>query len=574
MQKHFFVLLIVIGASVLAQHSARAQVKTEYTVDSSHLVLNDSLHTSDTAQSEDIDSIVTYKANDTIQYRIHDRIMHLVGKSEVHYEGQDLNAEIIDINFLTSILNGYGKPDSSGKNLLGTPVFNDKGELYNGSTMSYNFKTKRGNVMLAKTRIDEGLYFGDVIKRESEDVMFVKDGKYTTCDLPDPHYYFYSPKMKVILKDRVFAEPVVLFVEGVPLFAIPFGVFPNKSGRQSGLIIPGYGQETSRGFFVQHLGYFWAINDYADIATTTDLYTKGSAVFNSTLRYALRYDFSGSITGSYARTRFAPDDPIGTQWSLGIQHHQSIDPDTHLDANLQFESPNYLRTTSTNVNDLLQATIYSNASFATSWEHSSLSLNYERTQYLANNNISETPTLSYALQQFYPFRSDNTTPGNEQWYELIGLAYNGNAQAVHSTTNDSLGTTSMLHYAVQHSPTINFTPKFGYFSVTPSFTYTELWYPERVEQYMNPGDSVVSTKTDHGFYRVWSYSAGVGVSTRLYGIIQPDIFGITAIRHTLTPTISLSYQPDFSSPNYNYYGSYYDYKQKTNVQYSYFQNEI
>ncbi|HET7153663.1 MAG TPA: hypothetical protein VFJ29_07825, partial [Candidatus Kapabacteria bacterium] len=185
MQKHILVLLFVIGACIVARDSARAQTHTNYTAtDSSHLVLTDSLQKKDTTQSDDIDSIVTYKANDTIQYKINQRVMHLVGKSEVHYEGQDLSSEIIDINFLTSVLNGYGKPDSSGKNMLGTPIFNDKGELYNGSAMTYNFKTKRGDVTLAKTKIDEGLYFGDVIKRESEDVMFVKDGKYTTCDLP------------------------------------------------------------------------------------------------------------------------------------------------------------------------------------------------------------------------------------------------------------------------------------------------------------------------------------------------------------------------------------------------------
>jgi len=560
----------VFRAPDTTRDSAISPVRRDSSKDSS------ALKASQDSSEEGIDSIVTYKASDTILYNIHNRTMHLAGKAETQYEGQDLSSQDIDVDFNTSMLTSYGTPDSAGKGELGTPIFNDKGEMYNGNTITYNFKSKQGTVVLANTKIENGFYYGDKIKRESDEIIFVQNGKYTTCDLPHPHYYFASPEMEVILKDKVFAEPVYFYVDDVPLFAVPFGVFPNKSGRQSGLIIPGYGEETSRGFFLQNLGYFWAINDYADLATTTNLYTKGSTAYNATFRYKLLYDFSGNITAGFARTRFAPDDPITTQWNLTINHDQTIDPDTHLDAHLNFESQQYLQTTSTNINDLLQAIIYSQASFAKSWDFSSLGVNYERSQNLQTKDINETPSVTYTLQQFYPFRSANTTPGNEQWYELFGVAYSGNISGAHNVNYDTLGNlvSNTFMYGAQHSPSISFTPKFGQFSVTPSFNYSELWYPVRVLQYKTPGDSVVQTTTQKGFYRIWWYDASVSASTRVYGIVNPDILGVTAIRHTLIPTISFTYQPDFSSPGYNYYGLYYDWQTNQNVQYSYFQNEI
>lgn len=535
-----------------------------------------SIKTPRDSSDEGIDSIVTYSAKDSIVYRIHSRSMHLVNKAEAIYEAQHITSHIIDVDFVTSNVTSYGIPDSSGKNQLGTPIFDDKGELYQGNAITYNFRTKQGTVVLANTKMETGYYYGDKIKRVSEDVMFVKNGRYTTCDLPHPHFYFESPEMEVILKDRVFAEPVYFYVDSVPLFVIPFGVFPNKEGRQSGILIPGYGDETTRGFFLQNLGYYFALNDYTDFAATTDLYTKGSSTYTGTFRYDLRYDFTGNITAGYARTRFEPDDPITTQWNFQLNHDQTIDPQTQLDAHLNFESQQYLQTTSTNINDLLQSIIYSQASGAHSWDFSSLGLNYERSQNLETKDVSQSASTTYTLQQFYPFRSSETVPGSEKWYELLGVAYSGNFQAAQSVNYDTLGNllTNTFQYGVQHSPTISFTPKLGQISLTPSFTYSELWYPERVLQYKNPGDSLVETTTEKGLYRVWWYNTSVSATTRLYGIVEPDIFGVTAIRHTLIPSISLTYQPDFSTPRYSYYGTYYDWQSQQNVQYSYFQNEI
>lgn len=522
---------------------------------------------------DDVDSVVTYQANDTILYRVNARTMRLTGKSEARYQGQKLNADVMDIDFTTSTLTAKGRSDSSGRSTLGTPVFDDRGELYKGNTLIYNFKTKRGNILLSSTKLDNGYYYADKVFRETDKVYFIKNGRYTTCDCPDPHFYFASPKMKVMLQEQVLAAPVYLFIADVPLFAVPFGLFPNHGGRSSGLIAPAYGQVSSRGFFLQHLGYYWATNDYMDVAATTDLYTKGSTVYNGLLNYALRYNFAGSLAASFARTRMTPDEPISSQWSLTWHHNQTFDPRTTLSANLRFMSQSFLQSTSTSLPDLLSRSILSDASFSTGWDNSSLSVQYSRSQDLLTNHIFESPTLNFTLQQFYPFRSAKTSQGSEAWYELLGLAYSGTVRVNHDVRNDTVKSDD-LKGEVVHTPTISFTPKLGQFSVSPFFHYNEVWYAERVEQSMNPADSTIIDHKIAGFNRVGWYDMGVSVSTRLYGIVEPRLFGITAIRHTLSPSFTYTYHPDFADAKYGYTGTYFDYRNQRQVQYSYFAREL
>jgi len=232
------------------------------------------------ASPSGIDSIVTYSASDSIVYFLSDRTMYMHGKGTIDYKDLGLKAETIDINWITSTLHAQGAPDTadtSGKRSIGQPEMIDAGEIYHGSEISYNFKTKRGRIHTASTEIEQGFYYGDAIKRVDVNAMFVGGGRYTTCDLEHPHYYFASPEMKVTVKDKVVARPVYLYIADVPVFALPFGVFPNQRGRRSGIIPPAYG-ESARGRYLLHLGYYWAINDYMDWSVRGDGYTRGSWV--------------------------------------------------------------------------------------------------------------------------------------------------------------------------------------------------------------------------------------------------------------------------------------------------------
>ncbi|MBI4535964.1 MAG: LPS-assembly protein LptD, partial [Ignavibacteriae bacterium] len=251
-----------------------------------------------------VDSVVAYTAVDSIVYSLSTKTMHMFGKSSIKYRDLGLKAEKIDINWNTSILNAEGVPDTadtSGKGYRGLPDLIDGAETYEGYKVTYNFKTKRGKINVGETEIEDGFYRGEEIKKISTDVLFVAGGRYTTCDQEHPHYYFASPEMKVMVRDKVVARPVYLYISDVPIFALPFGVFPNERGRRSGLIAPAYGEDY-RGRFLEHLGYYWAVSDYMDWNLLADGYTKGSWRLSSQFRYALRYNLTGSISSALAKT--------------------------------------------------------------------------------------------------------------------------------------------------------------------------------------------------------------------------------------------------------------------------------
>jgi lipopolysaccharide assembly outer membrane protein LptD (OstA) len=520
-----------------------------------------------------IDSVVTYSAADSIVYLLSDRTMYLHGKGSITYKELGLKAEAIDIDWNTSTLHAQGVPDTadtSGKGYIGQPEMIDGGEAYDGSELSYNFRTKRGRIRSASTEIEQGFYHGDVIKRVDVNAMFVAGGRYTTCDLEHPHYYFASPQMKVMVKDKVVAEPVYLYIADVPVFALPFGIFPNERGRRSGIIAPAYG-ESARGRYLLHLGYYWAINDYMDWNIRGDGYTKGSWVLYSDFRYALRYNFTGSVSGSYARTitgeRGDPNYASQKLFNLRWRHDQEFDPTMRLVVDFTFTSGSYYQQTSFNLADLLQQNIVSNATLTKFWEGTpnSMTINISRDQNLqAQENQVEVnevlPSISFNRSQTYPFRFGKRTSVGEglAWYELVGYSYSGQFQNVRTTTKQAAGSALEERRGVLHTLPLNMALKVGYFNFTPFFNYTEKWYEKRTEKSLDPTTRMVVESREKGFSAIRTYNLGVSATTKIYGIFQPGVFGIKGIRHQVTPTVSYTYQPDFSQARFGYYRSYRD----------------
>jgi hypothetical protein len=552
----------------------------------------DSSGTRDTLRTREstsgVDSIITYTASDSVVYGIDARTMFLYGKGDIKYKELGLKAERIDVNWTTSTLRARGVIDTSdttGKRWTGLPVLIDGHETYNGSTIAYNFKTKRGRIDLAKTEIERGLYTGEAIEKSEKDVLFVRSGRFTTCELDHPHYYFGSPEMKVFVQDKVVARPVYFFVADVPVFALPFGVFPSQRGRRSGVIIPGYG-ESSRGRYLTHLGYYWATNDYADMNIRGDFYTNGSYTLYSDIRYALRYAFTGGLSASYGRVITGePGDPEYSSdevFNVHMTHNQDFDPTLRLVVDFMFSSASYYQSTSYSLNDLLQQNIVSNATLTKFWEGTpnSLTLNIRRDQNLQAQQgqveISQLfPSVIFNRSQSFPFRSSkrgaSATP--ERWYEFIGYAYNG--QLVNSQTQTKLAqeTERENHPGLQHLLNFNASPRAGYFTVTPFFNFTSKWYNSRIQRQYNTADSTLVDTKDAGFTTVNYFDMGVSVSTKLYGILQPGILGVTGIRHQMTPSLSFSYQPDFSEAKWGYYGGYTGMSGQT-VKYGYYDQEV
>ena len=514
--------------------------------------------------------------------------MYLYGKGNIRYKAFGIKAEQIDINWNTAMLNARGVPDSAdttGKTLRGSPDLVDGGETYKGSRVSYNFRTKRGKIALAQTEIEEGYYYGDDIKKVDADVLFVGSGRYTTCELEHPHYFFASPEMKVSLRDEVVARPVYLYVSDVPVFALPFGVFPNERGRRSGIIAPAYG-ESDRGRYLTHLGYYWAMSDYTDLALRADGYTKGTWVLYNDFRYGLRYNLSGLVSASYANTVTGePGDPSFQEdrlFNLHLRHDQEFDPTARLVVDFTFTSNSYYQETSNNLSNLLQQNVLSNATLTKSWEGTpnSMTINLNRDQVIGGEKVGEIreslPRIGFNRAQNFPFRSGRkaTETGALAWYELIGYSYAGQFLNSRAKTLQPDGTfLNSKRLGISHNLAFNASPKAGYFTVTPFFNYAEKWYNHSIRKTVDPADSLLTVSEVRGFQAVRTFDMGLVASTKLYGIFQPGVLGIRGIRHQIVPSISYTYQPDFSKPEYGYFGRYTDALGRE-VLYSFYEEEV
>ncbi len=523
-----------------------------------------------------VDTTIFYSSEDSIVYSISHKKMLLYGKSNIKYKLMELKSERIEVDWNTAILKATGIADTSdttGTKLIGTPIMIDGGEEFHGKELLYNFKTQKGKITLADTKSDEGIYYGSHVKKIEKDVLFIADGKYTTCDKENPHFYFKSPRMKLIVKDKIIAEPIYFYIADVPVFAIPFGVFPSKSGRRSGFFAPAYGDNATYGRYLKKIGYYWAMSDYYDLALHGDWYTNGSYVINSEINYALRYSFNGGINGSYKRfissEKGDPNYNVQEGYNLNIRHSQEINPWTRADVNFTFVSDNNYRLTNY-LSEALQQTIVSNATLSRYWEGTpnSATINISRTQQLINGRIDEVlPAISFNRSQSFPFRRKKAA-GELRWYEQIGYSYRANFSNMRSkipatfenVKNISPGGdvyfSSLKSFrrdnrqALSQGIDISISPKFGYFTITPNFSFKdERSQLSNVIPFKNEIDSTLQTMHQKEFSSSGNLSTGVSALTRVYGIIQPDILGISAFRHTVSPNLSFTYSKQVYGKN-------------------------
>lgn len=526
-------------------------------------------------RKSEIDTTVVYTAVDSAIYDVENRNMFLFGNADIKYKTMRLRSAFVRMNLDSTLLEASGIPDSTGNKITGAPILNDGGEEYHGFKLAYNFKTQKGRITQATTQMENAFYYGDRVKKVDKDVLFVYKGRYTTCDAEEPHFYIEGREMKIIVNDKVIARPVVLYIADVPVFALPFGVFPNKSGRRSGFIPPVWGQTYNTGFYFKRFGYYWAMSDYADFATTFDWYTRGGWQVASDFRYALRYKFNGAIgfafANFYSGEEGDPDKTSSKEWRLNIIHSQNIDPTSRISANVNISTNNYFRATGTTVRDVLQQTLISNVSYSKTIEsiNGSISINASRVQNLNTGTVDEVlPEISFSLPQVFPFAGGAYGVTDGKWHQRLSFGYSSRFVNRRSTAM-----TKQFSYGMAHNLSVNFAPTIRHFNVTPFFTYYENWYDRRTIKFYNPETKQVETKIQKGFFQARYFKFGISVSTKLYGIWQPEIFGISGFRHTLMPSVSLVYQPDFSSPFWKNYGSYVDSTGQI-VKYSYFENSI
>jgi len=527
----------------------------------------------------DVDTTVFASSKDSLIFFVKDKKMKIYGDGNINYKQTEIKSANIFIDFNSNYVDAIGIPSDTAKNkLIGAPVLKEGAEVYEGKTMKYNFKTGQGLISFAETEQDGSKYTGEKIKKVDKETYFIEDGQFTTCDDEDcPHYYFTASKMKVIHKQQLIAEWIFLNFGGVPLpVPLPFAVFPIESGRRSGIIIPAFGQSGTYGTYFTKFGYFWAMSDYMDLTFDADYYTRGSFDLRSRYRYVKKYDYTGNVQLGYKfRMNGESSDPGYSEskdWSIRINHNQQITPTLKLDGNLNFTTSSYLAKNEMNLNEAITDNVYSSASLFKSWEESgnSLSINYSRTQELRKNTISEIlPSLTFSLAQKYPFR-DNV--GTQEWYESFGYSYTGQFQNNRNKNSEGL----KIRGGIQHNLQASLSSKIGYFNISPNVRYNESWYNKQITRQIainDTGGSFIQTNDVHKLSAVRTFSMGVSASTKFYGMFNINSLGVNAIRHIVTPSISYSYSPDFSTSFWGYYNSYVD-TLGNNVEYSKYEREI
>ena len=545
-------------------------------------------------QKLDLDYEVRFSAKDSV-VMYGKKITRMFGESDIKYDRINLTASDLTMDMDKHEVVAVGVPDSTGE-LQGKPVFQDESGKYESKTMTYNFKSKKGIITDIVTEQGEGYLTGGVTKKMENDEYYIQDGKYTTCDNHDhPHFYFQLTKAKVRPKKDVVTGPAYMVLEDLPLpIAVPFGFFPFSEKYQSGVLVPTFGEDYNRGFYLRNGGYYFALSQYFDLALTGEIYTRGSWGVSLQSNYSKRYKFSGSFNASFIETvsgdKGDPDYAKMRNFAIGWTHSQSpkANPNMTLSASVNFATSGYSRN---NLDD------YYRSSFTENTKSSTVNMTYHipdsKWSFSASANISQRtadstlsvsfPNFTVTMSQMAPFKRKRVV-GEERWYEKIKISYTGRFQNSLTAKQDEFFKKSLIkdwrngfYHMAPIMATFNL---FKYINVTPSITLNDRMYTSKIKQQWDPNASAVVRDTTYSFYNEFDFSVSLSLSTKLYGFYKPlKFFGnkLQTIRHVITPTISFSAMPDFSSPFWGYYGTYMRpdaHGEMQKVKYSYYQNNI
>lgn len=521
-----------------------------------------------------IDAPVEYTADDSLVYFAGNKMAHLYGSSTVKYENMDLASEKVAITLDSSLVRATGVYDSATHGKIGTPVFKMGSDSYESDTMAFNFKTKKGLISQVYTEQEDGFLTAERSKRDNEGNLYLKHGRYTTCDEDHPDFYLALSRAKVRPGKDVIFGPAYLVVQDVPLpFAIPYGFFPFSKSYSSGFIMPTYGDETARGFYLRDGGYYFAISDRVDLKLLGEIYTKGSWGVSAASNYRKRYKYSGSFYASYQDTREGdkglPDYTKQSSFKISWTHSQDskASPFSQFSARVNFATSSYERNNLTSLyNPQLRTQSTRTSSVSWSTQFSSIGLNLSSSvnldQNMRDSTISLTlPDLNISISRFYPFRR-KAMVGKERWYEKISLSYTGRLSNSIHTKEDKLMSSRLnrdWNNQMEHSIPVSATfSLFNVINLSPSFNFRDRMFLNKIVEEYDEKKKEIVENTLTGFYNVYDWNTAISANTKLYGFFIPNkkIFGdkIQAIRHVFTPSVSFTYAPDFGDEKYGYYG--------------------
>jgi len=605
-EKIFFIILLTVSAGgilhaqqpdSITADTIRPIVSDGFVVDS---ITGDTLHLPQ-ARESDIEAEVVYTAVDSLVFSLDGGIVELYREGRITYQDIVLEADYIRYEMDKNLVVAYGLPDSAGT-VVGKPVFTDANNSFKSKEIRYNFRSQKAYVKEVVTEQEGGHLHAEETKKQRSGHVHLKDGKYTTCDADHPHFYIAITKGISMPGDKIVSGPAYIVLEDVPLpIGIPFGFFPNSKTKTSGILIPKYGEEQRRGFYLREGGYYFAMNDYMDLRVTGDIYTNGTWGVRVGSNYKVNYRFSGNLNVKYFKNITGYKNieglyNVSKDYSIGWSHAQDsrANPTSSFRASVNLSSSSYDKNHTRNINSVMTNTKQSSISYTKSWPNSpfnlSASLNHSQNSNTKGVNLT-LPKVSLNMARITPFKRKVAT-GPKRWYEDIQLSYSSMLENRIRTTDSLLFTSSVwddMQNGYKHSIPLSLsikpfrkTPMLQSFAVTPSLNYNGMLYTRQrfkfVSGHTDQGDAVVTdtliNKISYAHSLFPSFSSGL--APKVYGMYTFTGDGrLEAIRHMMTPTASFSYVPDMSAIQADYYRAVIDEEDGDTVQvYSIYEDQI
>lgn len=552
--------------------------------DSSSTAVSDSIKIPSQSESNALESTIYYSADDSIKTDINTKTAYLYGNASIKYTDVEIHAAEIQIEWEKNIVFAKGRTDSTGR-YIGRPLFIQAGEKMAMDSVRSNTQTKKALIYGIETQQGEGYLTGDIAKR-TEEAIYLREGHYTTCNMKHPHFYINARKLKVIPNDKAVCGPFNLVIEDVPTpLGFVLGYFPMMNKRKSGLIFPQLGEDVSRGFFMSQGGYYWAVNDYLGLRTVADLYANGSYRVTTTATYIDRYRYNGNAMIDFSRVKSGFDfSKPPRQFRLTWAHNSKQRKNSSFRANVNISSAKYFKTVSYNPTILNTNATSSGITYFKQFGRSpfnmTATLSGDQNVNATSSNSTEpqaiynaAPQVSFNMIQQYPFK--RKVGGGRKWYEKISIGYTANAD--YRFTNRSTIVLDPTYPAITKDTIYEINPGnlnkhilpdakwtathriplnasfkiLKNISLNPNFTYNEFWYQKKINwQYDTISRRALDTDKSNGFYRAGTYSTGASLTTNVYGMYSLRSKVIQKIRHTMSPSVGMTFAPEFDGDPY------------------------
>ena len=599
----FIIFIFLIAFSAVAQNTEKQLKVTPGVLGDTTQVADSTILPIDTVRVDtvqtivpqsDINTTINYSATDSIKFGVANKVVYLYGEAKVDYGDIKVEAEQIEIDWATSTVTARGIIDSLG-NKKGMPVFHNGSEVYVTKGMKYNYKTGRASIRDVVTQQGEGYVHGKEVFKNQDNELFSLGNSYTTCNLEMPHYSIESKKTKAIPNDKIISGPFHLAINRVPTpLGFFFGMFPMQNKSSSGVIIPSYGEERRRGFFLRGSGYFFDISDYVKTKITGDIYSKGGYGLNVATQYKKRYQYTGNVNFSYTKIKLndnIEDNAIRNDFQLRWSHTPQSKGSSRFSASVNAATSSYNESNNLGVQQNINRKISSNVSYSKTFLGTpfSMGLSARHNQDVGANSSGQAnqvslllPDLTFNMENVYPFKKKGAS--SKTWYEKLAIrwavtgtnqvdndldliASDGMTDSIAPFTFDNLPLfLENSRKGVRHNIPISTSMKMlKYFTLTPSFNYTERWYFEKYNWRYDSELRRAVADTISGFNRVSNYNTSASVATRIYGTIFFKKGNIKAIRHVINPSLSFSYAPDFADKKFDYYQEVQNSEDPTNT---------